>query len=98
MKAGIHPEFTAEAKVTCACGAHYVTGSTKSEIFVELCKACHPFYTGKQKIVDTARRVEKFKTRAGAVDSNANFGHEAKLAKKKARAKMREDKQKASEA
>lgn len=98
MKTGIHPDFTAEAVITCACGAKYTTGSTKAENFVELCKACHPFYTGKQKIVDTARRLEKFENRAAAATETADFGHKAKLAKKAARAKKREDKQKAAEA
>jgi len=59
MKQGIHPEYK-EAKVTCACGNTFVTRSTKEEIRVEICSACHPFYTGKQKIVDTEGRVEKF--------------------------------------
>ena len=64
MKNDIHPEYTEKAKISCACGAEYVVGSTLPEIQVELCAACHPFYTGKQKILDTARRVEKFTTRA----------------------------------
>jgi len=59
MKQGIHPEYK-ETKVTCACGNTFVTRSTKEEIRVEICSACHPFYTGKQKIVDTEGRVEKF--------------------------------------
>lgn len=100
MKAGIHPDFNTEAKITCACGAVYTIGSTRDSVFVELCKACHPFYTGKQKIVDTARRLEKFETRAAAATAadETTFGHDAKLAKKAARAKKREDKQKAAEA
>ena len=65
MKNDIHPEYTEKAKISCACGAEYVVGSTSPEIQVELCAACHPFYTGKQKILDTARRVEKFTTRIG---------------------------------
>jgi large subunit ribosomal protein L31 len=63
MKKEIHPEYHPNAKITCACGAEYVVGSTLPDIQVELCAACHPFYTGKQKILDTARRVEKFTTR-----------------------------------
>jgi len=66
MKKDIHPKYYPEAKVSCACGASFTTGSTVPELKVELCSACHPFYTGKQKLVDTARRVEKFKTRAAA--------------------------------
>lgn len=60
MKAKIHPEYFEKAKITCACGAVYQVGSTTEDIQVELCAACHPLYTGKQKILDTARRVEKF--------------------------------------
>ncbi|MBI4714165.1 50S ribosomal protein L31 [Candidatus Uhrbacteria bacterium] len=64
MKKTIHPEFYEDAKITCACGTVYEVGSTEQAIDVELCAACHPFYTGEQKIIDTARRVEKFKARA----------------------------------
>jgi large subunit ribosomal protein L31 len=60
MKKDIHPEYTNEATIACACGNSFVVGSTKKEIRIELCNECHPFYTGKQKFVDTARRVEKF--------------------------------------
>ncbi len=63
MKKDIHPEYFEDAVITCACGSTYTIGSTKKEISVELCAKCHPFYTGKQKIIDTARRVEKFETR-----------------------------------
>ena len=59
MKSGIHPNYF-DSTITCACGATYKTGSTMESIAIELCAACHPFFTGKQKIVDTARRVEKF--------------------------------------
>lgn len=59
MKDGVHPKYFAST-ITCACGAVYNTGSTQETIAIELCGACHPFFTGKQKIVDTARRVEKF--------------------------------------
>ena len=58
MKKDIHPKYYTNAKVTCACGASFTTGSTLEEIKTELCSACHPFYTGKQKLVDTARRVD----------------------------------------
>lgn len=64
MKKGIHPEYHTDSKVTCACGNTFTTGSVLKEIRVELCSQCHPFYTGKQKFVDTARRVEKFQERA----------------------------------
>jgi len=59
MKSGIHPEYK-DTTVTCACGNAFKTRSTKPEIRVEICSACHPFYTGKHKIVDTEGRVEKF--------------------------------------
>lgn len=63
MKKELHPEYIEKAKITCACGAVYEVGSTRGEISIELCAACHPFYTGTQKIVDSARRVEKFQAR-----------------------------------
>jgi large subunit ribosomal protein L31 len=60
MKQGIHPNWNAEAKVTCACGNTFVTGSTLPAIRVEICSACHPFFTGQQKFVDTLGQVERF--------------------------------------
>lgn len=60
MKKDIHPKYYTKATVTCACGNTFTTGSTMPELKTELCSACHPFYTGKQKLVDTARRVAKF--------------------------------------
>jgi large subunit ribosomal protein L31 len=66
MKKEIHPEYYPEAKVTCACGNVFVVGSTMPELKTELCSKCHPFYTGKQKLVDTARRVEKFQAKVTA--------------------------------
>jgi large subunit ribosomal protein L31 len=63
MKAKIHPEYYTDAKVTCSCGNTFTTGSTKKTLRVELCSKCHPFFTGEQKIVDTAGRVERFKRR-----------------------------------
>ncbi len=59
MKSGIHPEYT-EATVTCGCGNTFVTRSTRKKIHVEICSACHPFFTGKMKYIDTTGRVEKF--------------------------------------
>ena len=63
MKKDIHPQYYPEAKVTCACGQTFKTGSTLPEIQVEICSACHPFYTGKEKLIDTAGRVERFRKR-----------------------------------
>lgn len=62
MKAGIHPDYK-QTVIKCACGAVIETGSTKENINVEICSNCHPFYTGKQKLVDTGGRVEKFNKR-----------------------------------
>ena len=64
MKKGIHPEYKV-AKVTCACGNTFVTHSTVGDLHVEICSNCHPFFTGKQKLVDTAGRVEKFLKKYG---------------------------------
>ena len=64
MKKGIHPEY-AESSVTCACGNTFTTKSTKKEIRVEICSQCHPFFTGKQKFIDSAGRVEKFRKKYG---------------------------------
>lgn len=61
MQKDIHPQYFPEAKATCACGAVYTVGSTKPKLHVEVCSACHPFYTGGDKVVDTAGRVERFK-------------------------------------
>jgi len=66
MKQDIHPEYT-EKTVTCSCGATFVTRSTaKKNLNIEICSSCHPFYTGQQKIVDTAGRVERFQQMYGA--------------------------------
>lgn len=78
MKQGIHPTYYKDAKVTCACGATFLVGSTEKEIKVEICSNCHPFYTGKQKLVDTAGRVDKFKARMEA----ANKAKKTKAEKK----------------
>ncbi len=64
MKTGIHPEY-AEATVRCSCGNTFTTRSTKSDLHVELCSECHPFYTGKQKLVDTGGRIDRFERRYG---------------------------------
>jgi len=62
VKAGIHPNYQ-RATVTCACGNTFITRSTQPDIHVEICAQCHPFFTGKQKLVDTAGRVERFRQR-----------------------------------
>ncbi len=63
MKKDIHLTYYPNAKVKCVCGAAFTVGSTKPEIAVEICGACHPFYTGKEKLLDTVGRIERFKTR-----------------------------------
>ena len=63
MKSKIHPEYYPEATVKCACGNQFKVGSTQKEIQVEICSSCHPFYTGQDKVLDTAGRVEKFKAK-----------------------------------
>ena len=62
MKEGIHPKY-GKSIVRCACGATFETGSTRPELKVEICSSCHPFFTGKQKLVDTGGRVDRFKKR-----------------------------------
>ena len=81
MKKDIHPTFFENAKITCACGAMYEIGSTVQDLQVELCAKCHPFYTGKQKILDTARRVEKFQERLSK-QSGTKTGKTVKRAKR----------------
>lgn len=63
MKPTIHPTYYPNAVVTCACGNTFVTGSTVPEIHTEICSACHPFYTGKQKLIDTTGNVDRFRQR-----------------------------------
>jgi len=85
MKTGIHPDYVL-AQVHCSCGHTYVTRSTKPELRVDLCSECHPFYTGKQKVVDTAGRVERFQRRqaATAAVQKAQAAQKAAAAAKKA--------------
>ena len=63
MKGKIHPKYYNDATIVCSCGNTFTTGSTKKTMKVELCSACHPFYTGERRMVDTAGRVERFKQR-----------------------------------
>lgn len=66
MKDKIHPQYNLQAKVVCACGNTFLVGSTQKELRTEICSNCHPFYTGKQKLIDTMGRVDKFKKKADA--------------------------------
>ena len=63
MKEGIHPSYYADAAVTCVCGNTFTTGSTNPEVRVDICSACHPYFTGKQKMMDTEGRIDRFKKR-----------------------------------
>ena len=90
MKKDIHPEYYPKAKVTCACGNSFVVGSTLPEIHVEICSVCHPFYTGKQKLVDTARRVEKFEERSAKKSVAAIDSKKKKVARRKTASKQDE--------
>lgn len=97
MKAGIHPKYV-EATVTCACGNTFQTRSTKPTLRTDLCNVCHPFYTGEQRIVDTAGQVERFLKRAASAASA-----EARPSKRQQRvsaalAKAEQEKQRAAEA
>lgn len=69
MKSGIHPKYE-EVSVHCACGASWTTRSTKGDLSIEICSNCHPFFTGKQKLVDTAGRVERFQRKYGKKVTN----------------------------
>ena len=81
MKQGIHPEYV-ECKVRCSCGNTWTTRSTKSEMRVDLCDKCHPFYTGQQKLVDTGGRVQRFADKfGGAAAAQLKKAEEAKAAR-----------------
>ena len=69
MKEGIHPSYE-QTTITCACGHVIETGSTKKDIRVEICSACHPFFTGKQKLVDTEGRIDRFRKKFGNYQQN----------------------------
>lgn len=71
MKSDTHPTYFPEAQVVCACGNTFSIGSTKEKLSVEICSACHPFYTGNEKLMDVAGRVEKFKARRAAAKTTS---------------------------
>lgn len=85
MKKDIHPAYFADAVITCACGAKHPVGSTKADLSVEICSACHPFYTGTDKILDTAGRVEKFKKRREAAKASPGSKIKKSLGSSKSR-------------
>lgn len=85
MKANIHPQYFDNAQVICACGNKFTTGSTQEEIRVELCNKCHPFYTGEQRFVDSASRIQKFQAK-----QNIAKQYLTKKVKKQAEQKQRD--------
>lgn len=89
MKSNIHPKYHTDCQVSCVCGNNFTTGSTEPAIKVELCSACHPFYTGKQKLVDTARRVEKFTAKTEA-KADKQSGKKVKRARRAAEKEKKE--------
>ncbi|HTX58501.1 MAG TPA: 50S ribosomal protein L31 [Verrucomicrobiae bacterium] len=86
MKEKIHPKFYPEARVHCACGNTFTTGSTLPEIAVEICAACHPLFTGQQKLIDTAGRVDKFNQRAAAAKKKQEEADARKVARESKKA------------
>lgn len=82
MKTNIHPKWYPEAKISCVCGNSFTAGSTKPEIRVGVCSACHPYFTGQQKFVDTLGRVERFQKRQQSAVSNLVSKKKKRLLKK----------------
>lgn len=82
MKKNIHPPYHKKAEASCACGNTFSVGSAKEKIAVEMCSACHPFYTGKDKLIDTAGRVERFKARREKAATTVRKKTEKKAVKK----------------
>jgi large subunit ribosomal protein L31 len=84
MKKDIHPKYHGKATITCSCGAVLITGSTQETMHVEICSQCHPFYTGKKKMIDTTGRVDRFKklTEKAAGKKKAATPKKAKVEKK----------------
>lgn len=93
MKSDIHPDYNDKVKVACSCGNSFVTGSTLPKITVEVCSQCHPFYTGKQKLVDTAKRVDKFQARVEKSKELSKTRKGKKLKKQEALAKKEKEAQ-----
>lgn len=92
MKKDIHPTYHPKIKATCACGADFEVGSTKDKIEVEICSQCHPFYTGKEKLVDTAGRVDRFRKRVAKQSEVAKQRRGKKVKKAALRAKKQSKK------
>ena len=94
MKQGIHPEYV-ECTVKCSCGNTFVTRSTKSELKIDICNVCHPFYTGQQRFVDTGGRVQRFADKFGSAKEQVAAREAAKKAERAAKAAEAEAKRKA---
>ena len=86
VKKGIHPEYY-ETTITCGCGNSIKTKSTSKNLKVEICSQCHPFYSGKQKLIDTAGRVERFRQKYNLVEKSAGTAKSNKAKKPEAKAK-----------
>lgn len=83
MKRGIHPKYYDPATITCSCGTVFKIGSTKEKMQVEICSACHPFYTGKKRITDTTGRVDRFKKLAEKATFKKETARKTAIAKKR---------------
>lgn len=95
MKKAIHPKYFPKAQIICSCGAVLVTGSTQEVMHVEICSQCHPFYTGKKKMIDTTGRVDRFKKLAEKADAKKKADaavKKAKVEKEKAKPAKKEKK------
>ncbi len=92
MKTEVHPAYFPKAAVTCACGNSFTVGSTREKIDVEICSRCHPFYSGEEKLIDTAGRVEKF--RAKVTTSRTKKETHQKISKARAERKTSKEKEK----
>ena len=97
MKAEIHPEYV-ECTVRCSCGNTFTTRSTKSELRIDICNACHPFYTGNQKLIDTGGRVQRFTDRFGSAREAVAAREAARKAERAAKVAAAEEARKAAKA
>lgn len=91
MKKEIHPEYYKAAAVHCACGATFTVGSTLKKVEIEICSACHPFFSGADKVIDTAGRVEKFKNRRLKAGTETKPKKKTVVKAKSSRAKVNDD-------
>ena len=83
MKKGIHPQYFKDATITCACGAVLKTSSTRGKMQIEICSQCHPFYTGKKKLIDTTGRVDRFKKLTAKAEAKKEATRKQKIEKNK---------------